>query len=112
MEFNELFEIKKASEMPPKIIGKQNVQKHILWRMGILFAGISAIFLVLFLIENDSGIFAAIYLSGYFFIAWVVILAIESIFLYLAKKNNLANANLIVVFLIIACLALIFQEYF
>ena len=111
MEFNDLFEIKKASEIVKIETSKPNVQKHILWRLGILILGIPFLFLVLYLIANDEGILGAFYLSAFFFAAWAIVLIFEAIYFYFNKKNNLGNANLIIIFIIAAMLAVVLQEY-
>ena len=111
MEFNEMFEIKKASEISNGENKKVNVQKHVLWRVGILVIGIPFLFLLLYLIEGGYGLLGALYLSAFFFAAWTVVLIVEAIYLYFSKKNNLANANLLIIFVIAATIALILQEY-
>lgn len=92
MEFNEMFEIKEKKDIV-KSPESNDIAKYVLWRLLILPVGIGLIFLVLYLMDEYSGMLAAFYLSGFFVLVWLGILILECLIRILGgdKKKGLAN---------------------
>lgn len=111
MEFNELFDIKEDKNDLAEKAKETNYIKHLSMRLGILVVTVSLLFLVLSLVDKHSGVLGALYLSFYFFGIWLFYLIIETIILYILKKNSLGNANLTCIIVIIMISALIFKEF-
>lgn len=110
MEPSQNFGKEKPSDIDNNLNENPNIIKHIGIRMAVLIVVVALIFLILYLLDERSGVLAALYVSAYFFIAWLVYLIIETIILYLVKKNSLASANLTFLVIIIIFVASIISK--
>lgn len=112
MKFNEMFDIKEDEDnIPADSAKKPNILKHVLLRLGALVIGIALIFLGCYLSGEYSGMLAAFYLSAYFLGIWLLFLSIETIALYIGKRNEKAGANLAVLVIFISFLALFIVKF-
>lgn len=103
MNFNELFEIKEETnpENSVDFNKKSNHLKHILIRITALFVGIGLIFLIPVFSNSVDSFLGAFYLSLCFVAIWFLFMIIETIVLYINRKNDIANINLIVVLILL-----------
>lgn len=111
----ELLEI--APEVPEIKPGKENVQRHVAIRAGIMLAVIIFILLDVGLGWNigEHGSYAglgAIFCGLIFFGLWLVFLLIESIVMHANQKPSLRNADLYTVLAGIITAGLVFAVVF
>lgn len=88
-----VFSIKKAKQ-------EVNLNRHVITRNGVLILFISLTFLILYLIDARNGMLGALYISAYFSIAWILYLIVETISLFVIKRNILARTNLVILAII------------
>lgn len=73
---------------------KIDTNKHTRIRIYVLVIAIILIFSICQIIYGIDGILNSFFLSYYFFGAWLFYLLLETISLYITKKNKLAQASL------------------
>lgn len=76
---------------------KINTTRHTMIRLAVLIIGIPIITLVCMLLDKHSGLLAALYACFYFFCIWAGYILLETISLFIAKQNRLAQVNLLIV---------------
>jgi len=96
-ELNALFEIK---DNTTEYLPLQNLAKHIGIRLCVLVVALIGLIGIPLMLDSMDGL-VFIYIGIFFPIAWFVFLIIETIVLHSNKKNQLRNANFIMLLVLL-----------